>query len=479
MAKLGIFSMKIVQQIVSRISIWCSLVIKRSRDVKSDNRCYGGVFRINSMKTLKLAITNNPDLSDAIRVYSSMFRMAYNRLQEGCSENTTWHRLKDIFCVNCWLASSAAKEAHGVVTLNKGKKVLFGGKWNLKQYLKGLITKEQFKHKRLVPLCSIGESNYYGNRLFSFDLPNNRVTYKPSRYDRTEIQFCSVKKKLANELAKVQELASQKKIPVTVKFTNKHLYLTYDESLIYNEAYKGLKHNRVLGIDMNPNYIGVSVIEFDKNDEFKILHKEVYDLTALTKSSGTSSTDAKSKYLTNKLKHETLAIAHKINKLMDYWKCSKLAVEDLSIKTSDKQKGRNFNRLCNNKWERQLFVNKLKMLANIHKYELIEVNPVYSSIVGNFAYGSPNTPDMVASSIEIARRAYKKFEKGWFYPKFSVERTDERWKQTLSGVKTWKNLFLKVKEARLKYRFLLSDYIGNAVLSKTYNKQKWKRYSFA
>lgn len=405
--------------------------------------------------------------------------MAYNRLQEGCSENTTWHKLKDIFGVNCWLASSAAKYAHGLVTLNKGKKVLFGGKWNLKQYLKGLITKEQFKHKRLMPLCSIGESNCCGNRLFSFDFENNAVNYKPSRGVRKEIQFCPVKKKLANELAKVQELASQKKMPVTVKFTDAHLYLIYDESLIYNEAYKDLKHNRVLGIDMNPNYIGVSVIEFDKADEFKVLHKEVFDLTRLTKPSGKASTDKKSKYFTNKLKHETLAIAHRINKLVDYWKCSKLAIEDLSIKPSDMGKGKRLNRLCNNKWERQLFVNKLKMLAGIHRYELVEINPAYSSIVGNFAYGGPNTPDMVASSIEIARRAYKKFEKGWFYPKFNVERLDERWKQTLSGVKTWKNAFPKIKEAGLKYRYLLSNYVGNAVFSKTYNTRKWNYFVFA
>ena len=80
----------------------------------------------------------------------------------------------------------------------------------------------------------------------------------------------------------MQELTEQKKMPVTVKFTDKHLFLIYDETLIYNEAYKVLKNNRVLGIDMNPNYIGVSVIEFDKNNEFKVLHKEVFDLTALT-----------------------------------------------------------------------------------------------------------------------------------------------------------------------------------------------------
>ena len=430
------------------------------------------------MKTLKLAIMNNPDLSDAIRVYSSMFRMAYNRLQEGCSENITWHKLKSIFGVNCWLASSAAKEANGLLKSNGDRIILFGGKWNLKQYLKGLITKEQFKHKRLMPLCSIGESNYYGNRLFSFDFANNAVRYKPTRGVCKEIRFCPVKKKLANELVKVQELASQKKMPVTVKFTDKHLYLTYDESLIYNEAYKGLKHNRVLGIDMNPNYIGVSVIEFDKNDEFKILHKEVYDLTALTKSSSKASSDKQSKYFTNKLRHETLAIAHKINRLVDYWKCSKLAIEDLSIKPKDQKKGKTFNRLCNNKWERQLFVNKLKMLAGIHRYELVEVNPAYSSIVGNFAYGNENTPDMVAASVEIARRAYKKFEKGWFYPKFNISHINERWKQTLCGVKSWKTLFLKIKETGLKYRFLLVDYVHNAVLSNFYKQRKWQRYVF-
>ncbi len=431
------------------------------------------------MKTVKLQITNKPDVLDDMRIFSSIVRMAFNRFQEGLSEKEVRAYLRQRFRHNNWILQSAVKEAQAIY-LSRGKeRVVFGGKWNLKQYLKGLITKEQFKQNRLMPVCSCGQTPNYGNRLIDFDLLNNRVTYKPSRDVHKEIQFCPVRKKLANELAKVQELADQKKMPVTVKFTDKYLYLTYDESLIYNEAYKDLKANRVLGIDMNPNYIGVSVIEFDKNDEFRVLHKEVYDLTMLTKPSCKSSGDSKSKYLTNKLKHETIAIAHKINKLVDYWKCSKLAIEDLSIKPSDKGKGKVFNRLCNNKWERQLFVNKLKMLANIHKYELVEVNPAYSSIVGNFAYGSPNTPDMIAASIEIARRAYKKFEKGWFYPRFNISHVNEQWKQTLCGVKTWKTLFPKVKEAKLKYRFLLSDYIGNAVLSRFYRQCMWKVYTFA
>ena len=431
------------------------------------------------MKTVKLQISNAPDVLDDMRIFSSIVRMAFNRYQDGLSEKEVRAYVSSKFSHNSWFIQSAVKEAQTIYLARGKEKIVFGGKWNLTQYLKGLITKEQFQYNRLMPVCSCGQAPNYGTRLIDFNLLISLIVYKPSRYVHKEIRFYPVNKKLTHELAIVQKLADQKKMPVTVKFTNKHLYLTYDESLIYNEAYKGLKNNRVLGIDMNPNYIGVSVIEFDKNDEFKVLHKEVFDLTALTKSSGKANSDIKSKYLTNKLKHETIAIAHKINKLVDYWRCYKLAIEDLAIKPSDKQKGKTFNRLCNNKWERQLFVNKLKMLANIHKYELIEVNPAYSSIIGNFAYGSPNTPDMVAASIEIARRAYKKFEKGWFYPKFNVETQDELWKQTLGGVKTWKNLFLKVKEAKLKYRFLLTDYVCNAVLSINHKQWMWKVYIFS
>ncbi|MBR4407453.1 MAG: hypothetical protein IKT27_03970 [Clostridia bacterium] len=431
------------------------------------------------MKTVKLQITNSPDVLDDMRVFSSVVRMAFNRYQDGLSEKEVYATVNKYFCFNSWLLQSAVNEGNSLYKVNGRGNVIFGGRGNLIKYLKGLVTKEQLRYLRLMPVCSVGAKDFRGNRLIDFDLTNNSVIYKPSRDTHTEIQFCPVKKKLAQELAKVQELAEQKKMPVTVKFTDRHLFLTYDESLIYNEAYKGLKHNRILGIDMNPNYIGVSVIEFGKDDDFKVLHKEVFDLTALTIPSGESSQHKKSKYFTNKLKHETIAIAHRINKLVDYWKCSKLAIEDLSIKPTDKQKGKCLNRLCNNKWERQLFVSKLKMLAGIHKYELVEVNPAYSSIVGNFAYGNENTPDMVAASIEIARRAYKKFEKGWFYPKFNVERLDEQWKQTLSGVKTWKNLFLKVKESKLKYRFLLSDYIGNAVLSIRYKQKMWSALTFS
>ena len=431
------------------------------------------------MKTVKLTISNEVDVLDDMRVFSSIVRVAFNRYQDGLDEKEVRAYCTSMFNHNSWFIQSAVKEAAALYKLDGEKHILFGGKNNLHQYLRGLIDKATFKYRRMFPIGIQGEKLHKGNRLFIFDLANQRLTYKPSKNRHIEIQFLPMKKKIAVELSKVQELAEQNKITVSAKLSDKYVWLTYDEGLIYDARYKVLQSKRVLGLDMNPNYIGLSVIEFDKHDEFKVLHKQVFDLNKLTVSSGKASTDSKSKYITNKLRHETIAIAHEISKLVDVWKCKTVAIEDLAIKPKDLKKGKKLNKLCNNKWERRLFVNKLKMLANLHKFNLTEVNPAYSSIVGNFAYGSESTPDMVAASIEIARRAYKKFDKGWFYPRFNIQFRDEQWKQTLGSVDDWKALFSKIKETGLKYRFLLRDYIQNAVFSKNYIQKCYSIYSFA
>ena len=431
------------------------------------------------MKTVKLTICNKADVLDEMRIFSSIVRVAFNRYQDGMDEKEVRAYCNARFNHNSWFIQSAIKEAAALYKLNGSKHILFGGKNNLHQYLRGLIDKATFKYRRMFPIGIQGEKRCKGNRLFSFDLDNQRIIYKPSKKRHVEIKFFPMKKKIANELSLVQDLAEHNKITVSVKLSDKYVWLSYDETLIQDERYKKLQSSRVLGIDMNPNYIGMSVIKFDQNDEFTVLHNQVFDLSKLTVSSGKASTDATSKYITNKLKHETIAIAHEISKLANVWKSKTVAIEDLSIKPSDKKKGTYFNRLCNNKWERQLFVNKLKMLANLHKFNLVEVNPAYSSQVGNIAYGDENTPDMVAASIEIARRAYKKFEKGWFYPRFSIQFRDEQWKQTLGAVDDWKELFSKIKESKLKYRFQLLDYIQNAVFRKNYIQKCYSIYTFA
>lgn len=61
---------------------------------------------------------------------------------------------------------------------------------------------------------------------------------------------------------------------------------------------------------MNPNYFGISILEFNSKDNFKVIHKECIDISELQK---------KSK---NKVHFELYEINHHILKLCKTWKVS-------------------------------------------------------------------------------------------------------------------------------------------------------------
>ena len=425
------------------------------------------------MKTIKLKIMNPIDLDYELRTYNSVVHFAYNRFHNDSSakEKDVRSQVNQLFKgkLNYWLLQCAIKEGKSIQERNESKKVIFGGKSLYKRYLRGFICKEEFDKQRQLPISSQGEMLQNGNRMFDFHLDNQSLIFKVSRDKHIDIQLGHIHRNLQKELNKLNELCYDKKATVSIKLNNEYIWITYDEKLLCNSVkFNRLKDNRILGLDLNPNYIGLSVIEFDKEDDFKVLHKQVFDLKELTDKNISK----------NKRQYEIIKICHTINNLVNYWKCKKLSIEELNIKSSDKGQGKNFNRLCNNVWDRSLISNKLLMLSNIYSYELVEVNPVYSSFIGNLVYGDETTPDMVAASIEIARRGYKKYEKNWFYPVFNVDCLDERWKQTLTGVRNWKDVFLQIKNSKVKYRVLLNDIVQNAVFSKFNRKSKVTIYSF-
>lgn len=307
--------------------------------------------------------------------------------------------------------------------------------------------------------------NQKGNRLFKIDVENSKFIYKRAckeHYDLKIVEKLSDKRRTI--LSKLEILMSEKKIPVTFKFKKDYVYISYDEKIVEKEKqFKGLFKNRVLGIDLNPNYFGISIIEFNRNDKYRIIHKEVIDLNKLQE---------KSK---NKIHHELYEINHHILKLCKTWRVSKLAIEDLKFKNSNKFWSKDLNRLCRNKFRYSFVKSHLNTLCNVYGVELIEVNAAYSSIIGNFVHGSESCPDMIAASIEIARRCYKKFEKGWNYPKIvNNQRIQQvlgnQWKKELMlDYMSWKGLSSIIKKSKLKYRFQLQPL--KAVFSKNYLKK--------
>ena len=431
------------------------------------------------MKTIILDVTNNigDELLSTQKVFNNMVRYTYNRLIDNNNLKETELRklISDIFNQPSWLSECAIKDAIYIFKSNKSKglkTVIFGGVKNLKDYLLKKKSKEQYKLDKLLPITFQGEACKYGNRLFNFNFSNNVIIYKANRKQHFNLTYKQPRKNILRELFQLQELSKQNKIAITVKLNivTKKLYIIFDESKLQYEKYTDLKSNRAIGIDLNPNVIGLSILEFNKDntEKFNVLYKEVISTFELNKKSISN----------NKRKYELIKICYHIDKLLKTWKCSRICLEDLTINSFDRQRGKTFNRLCNNVWCRNLVINKLKMLSNIHGYFITEVNPAYSSFIGNILYGNEHTPDMVASSIEVTRRAYNKFKKGHFYPPIQLNHLNEQWKQTLSGLNSWKEMFNKVKKLKWKYRFLLLDYIQNAVFSKTYIKQKVALYTF-
>ena len=415
------------------------------------------------MKTIYFKIETNDQLQKVIsedsRICSAMRRFAFNRFQDGVKQREIYQLINDKFECNCHLKNSALRSANGLFTLNKNKKVHFG---KFLRFQRGLISKDELKDSRNTGIISEGEMNQKGNRLFKIDIENSKFIYKRAckeHYDLKIVEKLNDKRKQI--LEKIQMLMSEKKIPVTFRLKKDHIYLSYDEKIVEQEKqFKDLFKNRVLGIDLNPNYFGISIIEFNRHDKYKVIHKEVIDLNKLQKQSK------------NKIHHELYEINHHILKLCKTWKVSKLAIEDLKFKKSDKFWSKDLNRLCRNKFRYSFVKSHLTTLCNVYGVELIEVNAAYSSIIGNFKHGSATCPDMVAASIEIARRSYKKFEKGWIYPKIINDQRIQQvlgnqWKEELKlGYMSWKGLSGIIKKSKLKYRFQLQP--SKAVFSKTY-----------
>jgi hypothetical protein len=112
----------------------------------------------------------------------------------------------------------------------------------------------------------------------------------------------------------------------------------------------------------------------------------------------------------------------------------------LKINSDDKNKGKKFNKLVNNLWNRNALVNNLAKRCNIFNIKLLKVKSEYSSFIGNFLYRSLNLPDMILASIELGRRAYE------FYNQY-ISKTKEIKKNIVRpNLTEFRELYLKSLE---------------------------------
>ena len=290
-------------------------------------------------------------------------------------------------------------------------KLIFGGKENYRLRQENKISKEQFKQNRLSPLSSIGETLAKGNRKFNIN-SDLTITFKPSRDSHFNFKLIYGQNQ-EHYLKSLYELTLSNSISISYKLDKDYIYITFDESKLANKKSEQLA-NRVLGIDMNPNYIGWSIVDWKSSSEFNVIESGVYSFKKfsdlykqLNDLKNVPTNDPRRIKLSNKRTYETIKVVENIINKAIYYKCQIVSIENLNMKASNKDKGKNYNALCNNHWLRTTFVNQIRKRTNIHKIQLLEVKPEYSSFIGNFLFRSLNLPDMILASIELSRRGYE------------------------------------------------------------------------
>ncbi len=401
------------------------------------------------MITIKLKLTESINIEKYQKQFTSIRNYAFNRFIEGKTqnqiENLVKTKLNNIDLMDVSFQKEAVNEARAFLREDQ-KIVVFGGKKNRIDYLNEKITKEEYHQRKLSSIIVRGETGR-GNRKFQLDANNHQVIFKPNRNTKIYCKYENIRQDKV--LIKLQKLCELGTTYFTVRLTKDYICITFDETILRQKEYKSIR-KRIAAIDLNPNYIAL-VVRHGK----KILHKEIIGLYKLNQCKNT-----------NKKKYEDHEIAKRLVETAKHYQCEYFAFEELNIKSSDKGKGKAFNKFCNNDWRRKRLVQSITKHCNIIGIKTQEVIPEYSSFVGQIRNESEY--DSIAAAIELSRRV-------WLFVSYYVnkdvkevkgnivsimrklpEHLMDRWKKKLNAKRltTYKSLYLEIKNSKYSYRNL-------------------------
>ena len=432
------------------------------------------------MITLKIKYSvkkeNREKIFKYIKNYNSIFNCIFNYFQDQNKVLSTkdsfifMKSLNNIF-VDTIFQNSALYDAKQTFNKFGNKKLIFGGKKLFLDRIKNIVSKKEFQIKRLRPLQVIGVAHNKGNCKFQI-LSEKEVLFKPCKKEHFILYLKSIGKNYQKKLKALILAQEKRELPITYKLDLEYVYITFDETKIEKVNIRQKLKNRIFAIDMNPNYIGWSVVDWKSENKYSLVKSGVISIKSLNdyeNNLNVSSDSPEKKYITNKRKYETIQIGYGLSKLANYFRCEVFGVEDLRIKTSNKEKGRKFNKLVNNQWNRNLLTHILEKNCKLYRIHFQRVIANYSSFLGNLVYRNKELPDMCLASIEINRRVYefyhqyilkdKNKEKNIIFDK--LENVKDRITKSLEEFdysdtfESLSDLYYKLKKRKCNYRFSL------------------------
>ena len=453
-----------------------------------------------STRTIRLPYTceseDREQILNYITNYNWVLRFTYNRLKDhdfdlSTKELTRLQKSMNNVFVDSHFLNSAQYQAKQFKKTEGN--VVFGGKQNFLDRCNHKITNEEFNLRKLQLIFSVGEAIQKGNRKFRI-VDESTLIFQPYRKYHFRLHLPKLKENYRRDILKLLKFQNECMIPITYKMDLKYIYISFEDSLIDDTVIRNKIVDRIFGIDLNPNYIGWSVVDWNNSSDYKLIDagvissKEINDIEHKMKKASDS---PEKQYIFNKRKFENIDTALYLAKLANHYQCQIFAIEDLNMKTKDSGWGKRYNKLVNNQWNRNIFYQQLRKYCDRFGIQFQEVAANYSSFEGNLIYRKTRLPDMCLASIEIGRRGYEFFhqyvEKDRPKDKNIIfdnsEKAKERIMQSLEELHYFdafddvKSLYYKLKTLDVKYRVPLENSCLQAVSRKKSIKSLITLYS--
>jgi IS605 OrfB family transposase len=348
------------------------------------------------------------NLNQLVSDWSSAYRFAFCRFQKNkLSFSEVRNRTKIKYqSLNTRQISDAVKQAQGLYKRIKDQKIVFGGKKNWNNLLKGKISNDEWKLKRDNQIYARGDVTKKGNP--NIRLLNNsgefylRVTIGNRKFEEYKL-FVPIKFK--QRLLSLFGSGNSYNVRL-LKKDSQHYRVVIDYEI---EAPKTIIDflEGIIGIDANPDRVAISNISSDGNliESFTIVNNRMFFAS------------------TNKRNYEIGCVTKQI---INYALKENKAIvfENLKFKKEFENQGRKFNRIKSNfVWKKILTLLERKCIEYGISYK--KVNSAFSSVIGKLKYqGMYNLSIHESASYVIGRRGLGFNEKLslYKYPSETVKR---------------------------------------------------------
>lgn len=344
-------------------------------------------------------------IGDLRRVYAAAVRTAYTNARRNDGTALRQKELRVLVkarfahlgIADAWLLHCATLEGMDLRKARPDGRLVFGGRPQLERRRKGLISRGEWRASRLRPLCSRGDSTKGGNR--HFRLAADAATCTLCVYGRPAVlQLAAMRGKAGELLRQLAGLAADKAINITFRLDDERLHVSFDPAELPGHPERlapvDVVPGRALGIDLNPDWIGLSVVEVAPgSDPADLRNVKLLDHRLIRLAVPPDAGAEQVREILAAAVGQALALARA-------WGCVEAVLERGLGHLRSAGRSRRLNRLLNH-WARRVFGAMLARRCGLAGMSVREVWGGYSTTIGNMAH---TVPDACASAAEIARR---------------------------------------------------------------------------